>query len=189
MSLRQPLCPEPLISSPKIFLNFSDHILMNTLVLEAPAPCEHPAEIQIHTIGFTQKTAEQFFERLRHAGVKRVIDVRLNNRSQLAGFSKATDLPYLLKRIAGIDYVHLPELAPTREMFDAYKRHGLGWPDYEEQFLALMERRRIEAVVPRELLDGGCLLCSEDQPHHCHRRLVADYLNRKWRCVRLQHLT
>ncbi|MEY4488433.1 MAG: hypothetical protein RIQ79_941, partial [Verrucomicrobiota bacterium] len=122
------------------------------------------------------------------SGVKRVIDVRLNNVSQLAGFSKKDDLQYFLKQIGGIDYVHEPKLAPTQDILDDYKKNGGDWEVYEEKFLALMERRQIEKAIPPALLDGGCLLCSEDQPHHCHRRLVADYLNHKWGCVRVTHL-
>lgn len=145
-------------------------------------------EIQVHTIGFTKKSAEQFFEKIKRSGVKRVVDVRLNNVSQLAGFSKKDDLQYFLKQIGGVDYVHEPKLAPTQDILDAYKKDGGDWAVYEEKFLALMERREIEKVIPRELLDGGCLLCSEDKPHHCHRRLVAEYLNRKWGCVRVSHI-
>jgi uncharacterized protein (DUF488 family) len=146
-------------------------------------------DIQVHTIGFTKKTAQEFFEGLQKAGVKRVIDVRLNNVSQLAGFSKKDDLQYFLKSICGIDYVHESKLAPTQDILDAYKKDGGDWSIYEEKFMALMERRQIEKVVPPDLLDGGCLLCSEDKPHHCHRRLVAEYLNRKWGCVRVNHIT
>jgi len=148
----------------------------------------NPHEIQIHTIGFTKKSAKQFFEELRRSGVKRVVDVRLNNVSQLAGFSKRNDLQYFLKSICGIDYVYEPMLAPTQDILDAYKKNGGDWDVYEQKFLALMEHRQIEKVVSPELLDGGCLLCSEDKPHHCHRRLVADYLNKKWGCVRVTHL-
>lgn len=144
-------------------------------------------EIQVHTIGFTKKSAETFFDGLRQMGVKRVVDVRLSNVSQLAGFSKKDDLPYFLKNLAGIDYIHEPKLAPTQEILDAY-REGKDWAVYEEQFLALMERRQIESVLPPELLDGGCLLCSEATPHNCHRRLVAEYLGRKWGCVRVNHI-
>ncbi len=147
-----------------------------------------PNEIQVHTIGFTKKSAEQFFEKIKRSGVKRVVDVRLNNVSQLAGFSKKDDLQYFLKQIGGDDYVHEPNLAPTQDILDAYKKDGGDWAVYEEKFLALMERREIEKVIPRELLDGGCLLCSEDKPHHCHRRLVAEYLNRKWGCVKVSHI-
>jgi len=149
---------------------------------------DNQQEIQIHTIGFTKKTAEQFFEELRRARVKRVVDVRLNNVSQLAGFSKKDDLRYFLKSLCGIDYVHEPSLAPTQDILDAYKKNGGEWAVYERQFLELMERRQIEKNISPQLLDEGCLLCSEDKPHHCHRRLVADYLGRKWGCVRVTHL-
>ena len=116
------------------------------------------------------------------------MDVRLNNSSQLAGFTKMADLCYFLKTIDGIDYVHLPELAPTQAMLDAYKKQKGDWGAYERQFLDLMASRQIENRVPREIIDGGCLLCSEDKPHHCHRRLVAEYLAERWRDVETKDL-
>ncbi|MCC6629853.1 MAG: DUF488 domain-containing protein [Chloroflexi bacterium] len=142
----------------------------------------------VFTIGFTQSSAEQFFTRLIDARVRRVVDVRLNNVSQLAGFSKRDDLAYFLRAIAGIEYVHLPELAPTQAMLDALKKHRGDWAAYERDFLHLMRERRIEATVARATIDGGCLLCSEATPEHCHRRLVAEYLQRAWGDVRIVHL-
>jgi uncharacterized protein (DUF488 family) len=147
-----------------------------------------PDALEIFTIGFTKKTAGQFFEKLREAGVRRVIDVRLNNVSQLAAFSKKGDLDYFLKTILKIDYVHLPLLAPTQDILDEYKKNGGDWATYERKFLALMEGREIEKRVSREILHQGCMLCSEDQPHHCHRRLVAEYLRGKWGGVEIKHL-
>jgi uncharacterized protein (DUF488 family) len=144
--------------------------------------------IKLFTIGFTKKSAEAFFTKLQGAGVKRLVDVRLNNNSQLAGFSKRDDLAYFLRAIAGIEYVHRLDLAPTQELLDRYKKGDRDWPAYERDFLALIEDRRIETTVPRELLDGACLLCSEDKPHHCHRRLVAEYLGDRWGNVEIEHL-
>ena len=143
---------------------------------------------KIFTIGFTKKSAERFFTTLKKAGVKRVVDVRLNNVSQLAGFTKMEDLRYFLGAICGIEYVHLPQLAPTQEMLDAYKKEKGDWATYEKQFLNLMSQRRVEQTVPRELINEGCLLCSEDTPEHCHRRLVAEYLTGHWRDVSTEHL-
>ena len=144
--------------------------------------------MRLMTIGFTKKSARQFFGMLRTAGVRRVADVRLNNVSQLAGFAKRKDLEYFLDAICGIDYVHLPALAPTRELLDAFKKHGGDWATYETEFLDLMTRRRVEETVSPALLDGACLLCSEDKPDHCHRRLVAEYLDRHWGGVDIRHL-
>jgi len=144
--------------------------------------------IRLFTIGFTKKNAEQFFTRLAEAGVKRIVDVRLNNVSQLAGFAKRDDLRFFLKGLYGIDYVHLTSLAPTQPMLDAYKKNGGDWPSYEREFLALMEERRIEASTARDLLDESCLLCSEHKPSECHRRLVAEYLNRHWGGIETTHL-
>lgn len=144
--------------------------------------------MKIFTVGFTKKSAEMFFTRLKAAGVKRLVDVRLNNVSQLAAFTKKDDLRYFTKVICGIDYVHLPVLAPTRDILDLYKKHKGDWPSYERQFLDLMRVRRIEETVSRDLLDGGCLLCSEEKPQHCHRRLVAEYLKEKWGAVEIEHI-
>jgi uncharacterized protein (DUF488 family) len=144
--------------------------------------------MKIFTIGFTKKSAETFFTRLTNAGVKRLVDVRLNNISQLAGFTKRDDLRYFTKAICNIDYVHLLDLAPTQDILDAYKKQKGDWGLYERQFLDLMGTRHIEDTIPREMLDGGCLLCSEEKPHHCHRRLVAEYLKAKWGDVEIEHI-
>ncbi len=144
--------------------------------------------MKVFTIGFTKTSAESFFNRLRKAGVKKVVDVRLNNVSQLAGFAKKDDLRYFLKAICDIDYIHEPDFAPTQEMLDAYKKDDGDWSDYERQFLALIQYRHIEQSMPRESLDLACLLCSEDTPEHCHRRLVAEYLKEKWGEVEIVHL-
>jgi uncharacterized protein (DUF488 family) len=144
--------------------------------------------VNIFTIGFTRKTAEEFFCLLEEAGVKRVIDTRLNNISQLAGFAKKDDLRFFLKRVCNIDYVHMPELAPTQEMLDAFKKEKGEWADYEKKFVALITQRQIETKVPREVVHMGCLLCSEETPEHCHRRLVAEYLRRAWGDVEIVHL-
>jgi uncharacterized protein (DUF488 family) len=144
--------------------------------------------MQIFTIGFTKTSAESFFTRIQRAGVSRVVDVRLRNVSQLAGFAKRDDLRYFVKAICGADYLHRTELAPTEGMLAAYKKQGGSWASYERQFLDLMESRRIERAIAPEDLDASCLLCSENTPHHCHRRLVAEYLQRKWRGVAIVHL-
>ena len=138
------------------------------------------AAANVFTIGFTQSSADEFFERLLKNKVSKVIDVRLHNTSQLAGFAKATDLPYLLKKIGNIQFVHQPLLAPTDEMLKAYKTQKGDWAVYENRFLLLMADRKIEDRFKAEMFEGGSLLCSEAKPHHCHRRLVCDYLNQKW---------
>lgn len=125
---------------------------------------------------------------LKKAGVKRVIDTRLNNVSQLAGFAKRADLEYFLKTIDGIDYVHILDLAPTKDILDEYKKQKGDWSIYEQKFSKLMTDRQIEKRVSPDLVDGACLLCSEAKPHHCHRRLVAEYLNDKWGNVNICHL-
>lgn len=145
--------------------------------------------MNIFTIGFAGKSAERFFALLREAGAGRVVDVRLNNRSQLAGFAKRGDLAYFLDALCGIDYVHLPALAPTPDMLAAYRKRRLSWSGYAAAFRDLMDERRIEYLIPREVIAEGCLLCSEDSPDRCHRRLVAEYLADRWGDVGIRHLT
>jgi uncharacterized protein (DUF488 family) len=145
--------------------------------------------MEIYTIGFTQTTAERFFERLGNAGVARLLDVRLNNTSQLAGFAKAKDLPYFLGELVGASYEHEPLLAPTKELLDGYKKRNGDWSSYEMQFLALMERRQVEtALAISDFETPTALLCSEATAEHCHRRLVCEYLASRWRDVQPVHL-
>jgi uncharacterized protein (DUF488 family) len=136
--------------------------------------------VALTTIGFTKTTAERFFERLLKARVKTLIDVRLHNTSQLAGFAKAEDLAYFLRKICDIKYIHEPLLAPTDIMLKAYKKEREDWQIYEKRFLSLLAERQIENKLTPEIIDHSCLLCSEATPHHCHRRLVCDYLNDRW---------
>jgi uncharacterized protein (DUF488 family) len=145
-------------------------------------------ESVLFTIGFAKKSAREFFTRLRDPGVRTVIDIRLNNVSQLAGFTKRPDLEFFLERILGIGLVYLPQLAPTKQILDAYKKKQISWPEYESQFNALMAARHIETEVTPELLHMGCLLCSEPKPDRCHRRLVAEYLRGKWGNISIVHL-
>ncbi len=147
-----------------------------------------PEPIAVFTIGFTKKTAAEFFEKLHAAGIKRIIDVRLNKASQLAGFSKRGDLQYFLKQILNVDYLEAPLLAPTQELLDAYKKKKGYWEDYEREFLQLMRDRRVEEKIDRSMLAGGCLLCSEDTAEHCHRRLVLEYLQRCWGNLSVTHI-
>jgi len=144
--------------------------------------------LHLFTIGFTKKPAETFFGRLSKAGVKRVIDIRLNNMSQLAGFAKRDDLSYFLKSICGMDYIHLPELAPTQEIMDDFKKKKGGWSAYEKDFQGLLRERKPEQIFSKDLFDRACLLCSEDRPDHCHRRLVVEHLADKWGDVEIVHL-
>lgn len=144
--------------------------------------------MRLFTIGFTKKSAAEFFGTLRDAGVRRVVDVRLNNVSQLAGFAKKQDLAYFLDQVTGIGYEHVPLLAPTQELLDAYRKHDLGWEEFEREFTALMRARRVESAPDAVLHDGDCLLCSEAKADHCHRRFVADYLAPHYRNLTVAHL-
>jgi uncharacterized protein (DUF488 family) len=145
--------------------------------------------VNLFTIGFTQKNAEQFFDTLLKAGVRCIIDTRLNNVSQLAGFAKQKDLRYFLSKLGGIEYIHLLDLAPTKDILDDYKKQRISWADYEGKFNHLIAERKIEKRISSELLNNGCLLCSEAKPHHCHRRLVAEYLQQKLDvAIKVHHL-
>lgn len=142
----------------------------------------------IYTIGFTQKGAERFFSLLAEHGVTRVLDIRLNNRSQLAGFAKRDDLRYFLKGLCGIGYREVPSLAPTQAILDAYKKNGGDWMTYEREFVGLLDQRGVAQTLSPELFEDACLLCSEHEPSHCHRRLVAEYLRAHWGDVQIRHL-
>lgn len=144
--------------------------------------------MRLFTIGFTKKSAEEFFSALQTSGVERLIDVRLNNVSQLAGFAKRSDLEYFLRVICGIPYTHQLTLAPTPEMLDDYRKRDHDWDRYQAQFLDLMAHRQIEHAIEPRAVDGACLLCSEATPHRCHRRLVAEYLQRSWGNVEIIHI-
>ena len=145
--------------------------------------------MEVFTIGFTKTTAEHFFGRLKRAGVKRLVDVRLNNVSQLAGFAKRDDLAYFLRALCDIEYVHEPLLAPTQDILDAYKKHRGDWGIYEVAFNQLLHDRHIEtALNPADFAAPTALLCSEDTPEHCHRRLVTDYLQQHWGNLTITHL-
>ncbi|MCF7837612.1 MAG: DUF488 domain-containing protein [Candidatus Marinimicrobia bacterium] len=144
--------------------------------------------VQLFTIGFTKKNAETFFNTLRKANIRRVLDIRLNNVSQLAGFTKRDDLRFFLREICHADYHHFPQCAPTSDILDDYKKHGGSWDTYVQQFMPLIQARRIETILTADLLDYGCLLCSEPTPEKCHRRLVAEYLKERVAGLSIKHL-
>jgi uncharacterized protein (DUF488 family) len=143
----------------------------------------------LYTIGFTKSSAEHFFGRLRAAGVRRLIDVRLNNTSTLAGFSKRDDLAYFLREVMAAEYHHVPLLAPTPEMLKAYRSKQITADDYAEQYDALLLERQVASTLTPTLFIGpSVLLCSEATPEHCHRRLVAEHLAAAWGILDIVHL-
>lgn len=146
--------------------------------------------MEIYTIGFTGTTAESFFGRLSRAGIQRLLDVRLNNTSQLAGFAKAKDLPYFTRELVGAEYEHEPLLAPTQQLLDSYKKQKGSWEDYEADFLELMRKRGIQDALDWRGFDERrtALLCSEPTAERCHRRLAAEHLADAWPNVRIVHL-
>jgi uncharacterized protein (DUF488 family) len=144
--------------------------------------------VTIYTIGFAGKTAEQFFTLLINHHVARVVDVRLNNVNQLAGFSKRDDLRYFLRHLAEIDYVHLPRLAPSLELLEGYRGKSMSWPEYEEKYMQLLRYRSALQSIDTALFDRACLLCSEAGPEHCHRRLLAEYIGHSLPGLSIVHL-
>ncbi|MBI4764653.1 MAG: DUF488 domain-containing protein [Deltaproteobacteria bacterium] len=145
--------------------------------------------MEIYTIGFTKKSAAEFFEVLKRAGIKRLMDIRLNNQSQLAGFTKQDDLKYFLKEICGIEYVHEPRLAPSKEILEGYRDKKIAWEEYNKRFVCLLEERDVTAILKEDIFAiPTVLLCSEPKPDQCHRRLVAEYLRQHWNNVSIIHL-
>lgn len=136
--------------------------------------------MRLYTIGFTKHSAERFFEELKENRVKRVIDIRINKTSQLAGFAKGQDLPYLLKATGGIDYVSHSELAPTKQLLKDYRSKEVGWEEFEARYKQQIEETKAIKGLQREEFEDACLLCSEETPEKCHRRLLAEELEKQW---------
>ena len=145
---------------------------------------------KIFTIGFTRKTAEEFFTTLEDNGVTKIIDVRLNNTSQILGFSKYPDIEYFLRNLSGIGYIHDLEFAPSERLLDAYKKRYITWEDYEEAFAALMACRDIDNYIADNYSkeENICLLCTEVSPENCHRRLVAEKIREVLEDIEIIHL-
>jgi uncharacterized protein (DUF488 family) len=145
--------------------------------------------MEIYSIGFTKKSAGEFFGALKAAGIERLLDVRLNNTSQLAGFAKQSDLKYFLQEICGAAYEREPLLAPTQEILDAFKKQKGSWETYTDAYLALIGSRKVESAISQESFQKKTvLLCSEASAEHCHRRLALEYLQQHWGGVRIIHL-
>lgn len=145
--------------------------------------------MEIYTIGFTKKSAEEFFEKLRRNSIEQLVDVRLNNTSQLAGFAKRRDLTYFLKELVGVAYHHERLLAPSKELLKGYRSKRIEWDQYEAEFMKLMSERRVENEISSDLFSTRTiLLCSEPTANNCHRRLVIDYLRRCWGNIQAVHL-
>lgn len=146
--------------------------------------------VPVSTIGFTGKTAQEFFDLLKNAEVRTVLDIRLSNTSQLAGFAKKQDLPFFLDKLCGAAYQEMPELAPEPELFKRYKAKELTWDDFAAAYVESIAKRRVESNLDIDLFRSACLLCSEHLPHHCHRRLALEYLNSRWNSrLKISHLS
>ena len=144
--------------------------------------------IVIYTIGFAKKTAKEFFTSLSNNHIKQIIDIRLNNTSQLAGFAKKHDLEYFLEKMCNIKYIYKPDFAPTQEILDNYKKKVIPWPEYEKKYLEILSQRNIKEKITPEELNMSCLLCSESKPDFCHRRLLAEYFKRIYKEIEIKHI-
>lgn len=144
--------------------------------------------IKLYTIGFTGKPAEKFFNLLRDNGVKRLVDTRINNVSQLAGFAKGSDLKFFAKEIGQMDYEHNTDFAPTKELLTKYRDKKMTWEEYETEYLNLLDMRKVARKTDVDSLHDNCLLCSEHTPEKCHRRLLAEYLKQVKGDVQIIHL-
>jgi uncharacterized protein (DUF488 family) len=144
--------------------------------------------IRIFTIGYAGKDANHFFSILKQAGIRKVIDVRLYNTSQLAGFTKKQDIGYFLQAIVGAEYIHLPIMAPTKQLLNDYKKGLIDWQQYETRFKKIIAQRQIEKHITLQDTDMACFLCSEAKACNCHRRLIAEYLAEHWQNVSIHHL-
>lgn len=144
--------------------------------------------IVLFTIGFAGKKAKEFFRLLQENDVKKIIDIRFNNKSQLAGFTKDGDLEFFLDIIAGIKYEYRPELAPDKQLLKDYQNKKINWNEYEKRFLSLLNKRQVEKTIKSYELAESCLLCSEPTAVKCHRRLVAEYFQSLWPNIIIKHL-
>jgi len=144
--------------------------------------------VKVFTMGYVGKNAREFFDILKQTGIKKVADVRLYNTSQLGGFTKKQDLEYFLQTIVGAEYIHMPVMAPTKQLLNDYKKGRLSWPQYENQFNSFIAERQIEKHVMLQDMDMMCFLCSEAKADNCHRRLVAEYLAEHWKSISINHL-
>lgn len=143
---------------------------------------------KLFTIGFTKKSAKQFFELLKKNGVKKLVDIRINNTSQLAGFAKGQDLEYFINQIIDIPYIHITDLAPTKELLSDYQNKKIDWIGYQKIFKQLLEKRNVATKFKASDFDNACFLCSEELPDECHRRLVVEFLKEKNSDVQIVHL-
>lgn len=143
---------------------------------------------KLFTIGFTKKTAQQFFETLTKNGVRKIVDIRINNSSQLAGFAKGNDLKYFAKAIANIEYVYIPDFAPTQELLSDYRNKRIDWTDYQKTYLQLIKQRQVSLKYEISNFDNACFLCSEDSPEQCHRRLLVEFFQEKNSDIQIIHL-
>ena len=149
---------------------------------------DNDSKIRVFTIGCAGKNARQFFSILKQSGIRKVIDVRLYNTSQLAGFTRKHDVEYFLQAIVGAEYIHMPIMAPTKQLLNDYKKRLISWQQYETEFKSIITQRKIDKHITLQDMDMSCFLCSEATADNCHRRLVAEYLAGFWPNISIIHL-
>ena len=132
--------------------------------------------MKLYTIGFTKKTAKEFFDLLIKNKIKTIIDIRRNNNSQLSGFTKENDLKYFLKKISNINYIHLINFAPDQELLKEYRDKKINWDQFEQKYMKQLNDPNLWKNLDIDSFKDGCLLCSESSPEKCHRRLLAEFL-------------
>ena len=142
----------------------------------------------LFTIGFTKKNAKEFFGLIKKNEISLLVDVRLNNQSQLAGFTKKNDLMYFLETICNCSYIHKSQWAPNEQILKDYKNKIITWNDYDKKYISLLEARNIEQYFSPEKYNNSCLLCSEPEPTQCHRRLLAEFFQKKNPNITINHL-
>lgn len=144
---------------------------------------------RLYTIGFTEKSAEEFFDLLLSHGVRKLVDTRVNNTSQLAGFAKGRDLAYFCRVVGSMEYEHRLDMAPTRDLLGEYRKGEINWAEYTDRYMGLLRKRKLRSTVSLRDLDGACLLCSEHLPEQCHRSLLSEHLREAFPEITVTHLT
>jgi uncharacterized protein (DUF488 family) len=144
--------------------------------------------MKLFTIGFTGKSAEEFFSILTKNKVSTVIDIRLNNNNMFAGFTKKENFPYVLRHLAGIDYIEMRSCTPTDELLNNLKNEEITWSEYKKQYLKLLKEQKVVEKFSKKILSRACLLCAEPEPDYCHRKLLADYLSKNFDGIVVEHL-
>lgn len=140
--------------------------------------------MKVFTIGINNKSAEQFFRLLSDNKIIKIIDIRLNNTTQLCGFSKMNDLKFFLKRILNIEYEYISDFAPTKDIMVSY-RENKDWNKFKTDYLKLLENRKVKESYQNYDFRNTCFLCSEDDADNCHRKILSEFLDNSAEIIHL----